>query len=100
MTMKRGRKADASHQKEKRHRRRHRKDPNRPKRALTAFFVFLEEFRKTFNACAVVAKAASRQWNAMSESQKAPYIAEAEKNKHEYERAMKAYNAKKSASPR
>ncbi|KAH7302347.1 hypothetical protein KP509_23G068700 [Ceratopteris richardii] len=82
------------------------KDPNKPKRAPSAFFVFLEEFRKTFNAnnpgnksVSAVGKAGGDKWKSMSEAEKAPYVAKAEKKKAEYEKAMKAYNAKKSGDP-
>ncbi|KAI5055816.1 hypothetical protein GOP47_0029337 [Adiantum capillus-veneris] len=77
------------------------KDPNKPKRAPSAFFVFLEEFRKTFRASnpnnksvSAVGKAGGDKWKSMSSAEKAPYIAKAEKRKAEYEKAMKAYNAK------
>ncbi|KDO47714.1 hypothetical protein CISIN_1g030283mg [Citrus sinensis] len=49
------------------------KDPNKPKRPPSAFFVFLEEFRKTFKkenpnvtAVSAVGKAAGGKWKSMS----------------------------------
>lgn len=75
------------------------KDPNKPKRPSSAFFVFMEEFRKQFNkenpnnkAVSAVGKAAGAKWKTMSESDKAPYVAKAEKRKADYEKEMVAYN--------
>ncbi|XP_071710605.1 HMG1/2-like protein [Rutidosis leptorrhynchoides] len=77
------------------------KDPNKPKRPASAFFVFMEEFRKTFKeenpgnkSVAAVGKAGGAAWKSMSESDKAPYVAKAEKRKKEYEKTMAAYNKK------
>ncbi|KAF4365367.1 hypothetical protein F8388_012524 [Cannabis sativa] len=62
------------------------KDPNKPKRPSSAFFVFMEEFRKQFNKENPNNKAVS--------ADKAPFVAKAEKRKIEYEKNMKAYNKK------
>ncbi|KAI9070696.1 hypothetical protein K1719_047342 [Acacia pycnantha] len=77
------------------------KDPNKPKRPASAFFVFMEEFRKQFSkenpnnkAVSAVGKAAGAKWKSMSDAEKAPYVAKAEKRKAEYEKNMKAYNKK------
>ncbi|XAR50844.1 hypothetical protein NMG60_11005294 [Bertholletia excelsa] len=77
------------------------KDPNKPKRPPSAFFVFLEEFRKTFKkenpnvkAVSAVGKAGGGKWKSMSEAEKAPYEAKAAKRKSEYEKLMNAYNKK------
>ncbi|KAM6543506.1 hypothetical protein CsatB_007953 [Cannabis sativa] len=77
------------------------KDPNKPKRPSSAFFVFMEEFRKQFNkenpnnkAVSAVGKAAGEKWKSMTEADKAPFVAKAEKRKIEYEKNMKAYNKK------
>nr|POF23100.1 hmg1/2-like protein [Quercus suber] len=77
------------------------KDPNKPKRPASAFFVFMEEFRKQFNkdhpenkSVSAVGKAAGAKWKSMSEAEKAPYVAKAEKRKVDYEKNMKAYNKK------
>ena len=82
------------------------KDPNKPKRPPSAFFVFMEEFRKQFNkehpenkAVSAVGKAAGAKWKTMSEAEKAPYAAKAEKRKAEYEKNMKAYNKKQAEGP-
>ncbi|KAJ0027893.1 high mobility group B protein 1-like [Pistacia vera] len=77
------------------------KDPNKPKRPASAFFVFLEEFRKTFKkdnphvtAVSAVGKAAGEKWKSMSPDEKAPYEAKAAKGKVEYGKLMNAYNKK------
>ncbi|KAI3514804.1 hypothetical protein L1887_13514 [Cichorium endivia] len=77
------------------------KDPNKPKRPPSAFFVFLEEFRKTFKkenpnikAVSAVGKAGGEKWKSLSASEKAPYEAKAAKRKSEYEKLMNAYNKK------
>ncbi|CAH9089845.1 unnamed protein product [Cuscuta europaea] len=82
------------------------KDPNKPKRPPTAFFVFMEEFRKTFKennpgnkSVSVVGKAGGVEWKNMSEKDKAPYKAKADKRKREYEKTMEAYNNKETVAP-
>ncbi|KAI4314653.1 hypothetical protein L6164_027541 [Bauhinia variegata] len=72
------------------------KDPNKPKRPPSAFFVFMSEFRETYNkehpenkSVSVVGKAAGNRWKSMSDAEKAPFIAKAEKKKQEYEKTMK-----------
>ncbi len=77
------------------------KDPNKPKRPASAFFVFMEEFRKQYKekhpnnkSVSVVGKAGGDKWKSLSEAEKAPYVAKAEKRKVEYEKNMKAYNKK------
>ncbi|XP_026656813.1 high mobility group B protein 1 isoform X2 [Phoenix dactylifera] len=62
------------------------KDPNKPKRPASAFFVFLEEFRKQYKQEHPNVKAVSVE--------KAPYEAKAAKRKSEYEKQMSAYNKK------
>ncbi|KAJ8550950.1 hypothetical protein K7X08_000320 [Anisodus acutangulus] len=81
------------------------KDPNKPKRPPSAFFVFLEEFRKTFKkenpnvkAVSAVGKAAGEKWKSMSVAEKAPYEAKAAKRKAEYGKLMNAYNNKQPES--
>ncbi|XP_020586397.1 DNA-binding protein MNB1B-like [Phalaenopsis equestris] len=82
------------------------KDPNKPKRPPTAFFVFMEQFRKEFKEknpnnklVSVVGKAGGAKWKSMSDSEKAPYVAKADKLKDEYLKKMRSYNGdKKSAA--
>ncbi|KAG7015852.1 hypothetical protein SDJN02_23490 [Cucurbita argyrosperma subsp. argyrosperma] len=75
------------------------KDPNKPKRPASAFFVFMEEFRKQYKkehpnnkSVAAVGKAGGDKWKSLSEAEKAPYVSKAEKRKAEYTKTMQAYN--------
>ncbi|GAB2215901.1 hypothetical protein Droror1_Dr00023664 [Drosera rotundifolia] len=75
------------------------KDPNKPKRPPSAFFVFMEEFRQEYKkqhpnnkSVADVGKAAGAKWKSFSAAEKAPYAEKAEKRKADYEKNMKAYN--------
>jgi hypothetical protein len=77
------------------------KDPNKPKRPPSAFFVFMDEFRKEFNeknpnnkSVAAVSKAGGARWKSLSESDKAPYAAKAVKHKEDYNKKMDVYNNK------
>ena len=79
------------------------KDPNKPKRPASAFFVFMEEFRKQYKekhpnnkSVAAVGKAGGDKWKSLSEAEKAPYVAKAAKRKTEYNKTMAAYNKKQS----
>ncbi|XP_051117805.1 HMG1/2-like protein isoform X2 [Andrographis paniculata] len=79
------------------------KDPNKPKRPASAFFVFMEEFRKTYKekhpnnkSVAAVGKAGGDKWKSMSDAEKGPYIARADKRRAEYEKKLQAYNKKQS----
>ncbi|KAK9112469.1 hypothetical protein Scep_019988 [Stephania cephalantha] len=72
------------------------KDPNKPKRPPSAFFVFMSEsgialrfsegFRKTFKE--------KHPNNKSVAVEKAPYVEKAEKRKTEYNNKMEAYNKK------
>ncbi|KAI8009093.1 High mobility group B protein 1 [Camellia lanceoleosa] len=91
------RKADASARKEKASK----KNSGAPKRPSSAFFFFMEEFRKSFKenfpdnkSVSIVGKAGGVKWKEMSESEKAPYVAKATKKKAEYEKAMEEFNSK------
>ncbi|XP_008781302.1 HMG1/2-like protein [Phoenix dactylifera] len=82
------------------------KDPNKPKRPPSAFFVFMEEFRKQFKEknpnnklVSVVGKAGGDKWKSLSEAEKAPYVAKANKYKTEYTKNMAAYNKKTAEGP-
>ncbi|PNX63605.1 HMG1 protein, partial [Trifolium pratense] len=65
-----------------------------------------EEFRKQFNkenpdnrAVSAVGKAAGAKWKSLSDADKAPYAAKAEKRKAEYEKVLRAYNKKQAEGP-
>ncbi|THF98740.1 hypothetical protein TEA_017812 [Camellia sinensis var. sinensis] len=75
------------------------KDPSKPKRPASAFFIFMEEFRKTYKekhpnnkSVAAVGKAGGDKWKSMSEAEKAPFVSRAEKRKTEYNKNIEAYN--------
>ncbi|CAI0421732.1 unnamed protein product [Linum tenue] len=77
------------------------KDPNKPKRPPSAFFVFMEEFRKVFKeknpnnkSVAAVSFINAVLWPCCSNQDKATYKAKADKRKAEYEKTMDAYNKK------
>lgn len=77
------------------------KDPNKPKRPASAFFVFMEDFRKQYKekhpnnkSVSVVGKAGGDKWKSLSDAEKAPYVAKAEKRKQDYEKTIQAYNKK------
>ncbi|KAK1416676.1 hypothetical protein QVD17_25791 [Tagetes erecta] len=75
------------------------KDPGAPKRPPTAFFVFMDEFRKDYKenfpdnkSVSVVAKQGGAKWKSMSDAEKAPYVAMAATKKAEYGNVMKQHN--------
>nr|GMD67467.1 HMG1/2-like protein [Ipomoea batatas] len=78
------------------------KDPNKPKRPPNSFFLFKEEFKKTYKkhpflkiqntAVCRISIDASEKWKCMLKSEKAPYIAKAEEMMAEYKEKMQAYN--------
>ncbi|KAM6540471.1 hypothetical protein CsatB_004918 [Cannabis sativa] len=77
------------------------KDPNKPKRPASAFFVFMEEFREKYKkehpnnkSVSAVGKAGGEKWKSLTEAEKAPFVARAEKRKVEYNKNMVAYNKK------
>ncbi|KAK6918878.1 High mobility group box domain [Dillenia turbinata] len=91
------RKSDGNAKKEKANK----KASGAPKRPPSAFFVFMEEFRKAYKenfpdnkSVAAVGKAGGAKWKSMSESGKAPYVSKAQKKKAEYEKAMEEFNSK------
>ncbi|KAF8090952.1 hypothetical protein N665_0461s0037 [Sinapis alba] len=83
------------------------KDPNKPKRPSSAFFVFMEDFRQTYKkehpnnkSVAAVGKAGGAKWKSLSDTEKAPFVAKADNRKVEYEKNMKAYNKKLEEGPK
>ncbi|KAK9078177.1 hypothetical protein SSX86_002234 [Deinandra increscens subsp. villosa] len=74
------------------------KNSGAPKRPPSAFFVFMEEFRKDYKenfpdnkSVSVVAKEGGVKWKSMSDTEKAPYVAIAATKKAEYGIAMKQH---------
>ncbi|KAJ4778309.1 high mobility group B3 [Rhynchospora pubera] len=65
------------------------------KRPPTAFFVFMEDFRKEYKeanpdnkSVALVSKEGGEKWKSMTEEEKKPYIEKAAELKAEYEKAV------------
>ncbi|KAL2323930.1 hypothetical protein Fmac_022988 [Flemingia macrophylla] len=76
------------------------KDPNMPKRPPTAFFAFLDDFRKSFKEANPdskdvkrVSKEAGEKWKSMTDEEKKPYLDKVAELKAEYEKAMESYKA-------
>lgn len=76
------------------------KDANAPKRPATAFFVFMDDFRKAYKEAnpdskgvKEVAKQGGEKWKSMSDEEKKPYLDKASELKAEFNKAMEAHNA-------
>ncbi|XP_021907282.1 HMG1/2-like protein [Carica papaya] len=74
------------------------KDPAAPKRPPGAFFIFMEDFRKSFKenfpenkSVSMVGKAGGDKWKSMSHADKVPYFEKAQSRKAEYAKALEAY---------
>lgn len=70
------------------------KDPNAPKRPQTAFFLFMDDFRKTYKeenpdskGGKEVAKEGGEKWKSMTDEEKKPYMDKAAELKAEYDKA-------------
>merc|ERR1712128_71055 len=76
-----------------------RKDPKKPKRALSAFFYYAGEERtkvRTANpdfSVGEVAKELGRQWNELTSETKAPFEKQASEDRARYDAAMKVYKS-------
>ncbi len=73
------------------------KDPNAPKRALAPYIIFTQARRAgivkenpQLNHKEIIS-AMSKEWNALSESDKAPYVKKAEVDKARYQKEKEAY---------
>ncbi|KAI3812369.1 hypothetical protein L1987_17076 [Smallanthus sonchifolius] len=71
------------------------RDPSKPKKPPTAFFLFMDDFRKSFKEAnpdnkkvAVVAKEGGEKWKSMSEEEKKTYIERAAELKEKYQKAL------------
>jgi len=79
---------------------RRKKDPNAPKKNLTAFFFFSGEMRdqvKEENPGAkigTISKILGQKWKEMDDDAKAPYVEKAVADKARYEKAVAAYKSK------
>lgn len=80
------------------------KDPNLPKKPATAFFYYLEDFRKTYQeenpgvtGMRQIGIACGAKWKEMIYEEKAPYYDIATQKRAEYEKILAAYRKKKEA---
>ncbi|KAH9289744.1 hypothetical protein KI387_033861, partial [Taxus chinensis] len=78
------------------------KDPNAPKRPQTAFFLFMDDFRKSYKEAnpnakggAQVAKEGGDKWKTMSDEEKKQYVEKSAELKAEYDKAMAKYQKDK-----
>jgi len=75
------------------------KDPNAPKRGLSAYMFFANEQRENVRdenpgiTFGQVGKVLGERWKALNEKQRAPYEAKAAADKKRYEDAKEKYNA-------
>lgn len=76
------------------------KDPNKPKRAQSAYFLFLADFRaqqkKNFThdgGHKDLIRAAGEAWNKLTDAEKAPYQRKHEEERKKYEIAMAEYSS-------
>ena len=76
------------------------KDPNAPKRPLTAFFLYAADHRAKVReelgeGCTVgdISKKIGKQWAEIDDSEKQKYQDQAAKNKAQYEKELEAYHA-------
>merc|ERR1719204_1788992 len=69
------------------------KDPNRPKRPLSAYMFFVQDYRKQNQNLAIteVSKAAGIEWNKLGDSKRRKYIDKAAVAKKEYEKVRAEY---------
>ncbi|KAG9257897.1 HMG (high mobility group) box [Emericellopsis cladophorae] len=79
--------------------RRTKKDPNAPKRGLSAYMFFANEQRENVReenpgiTFGQVGKLLGERWKALNEKQRAPYESKAAADKKRYEDEKAAYNA-------
>jgi len=75
------------------------RDPNKPKRALSAFFFYAAEERPNVRSInpdfsvGEVAKELGRKWNELSDSEKAPFEKQAADDRARYDADMKIYRS-------
>jgi len=83
----------------KRKQKRAKKDPNAPKRGLSAYMFFANEQRENVRAenpgiaFGQVGKVLGERWKALSDKQRTPYEAKAAADKKRYEDEKAAYQA-------
>uniref|UniRef100_A0AC35U429 HMG box domain-containing protein n=1 Tax=Rhabditophanes sp. KR3021 TaxID=114890 RepID=A0AC35U429_9BILA len=73
------------------------KDPNQPKKALSAYFIWLSANRPALKeknpgaSVAVIAKAGGKEWNELSPDDKKTWELKAAEDKIRYSKAMESY---------
>jgi len=74
------------------------KDPNAPKRGLSAYMFFAQETRDSVRdnnpdiSFGQIGKILGERWKNMTKEEKVPYEAKANKDKERYEAEKRAYN--------
>ncbi|WWC90129.1 uncharacterized protein L201_005062 [Kwoniella dendrophila CBS 6074] len=86
------------------------KDPNAPKKPLSAYFLFLKGIRENDDIRARVwgeesettkqSVLAAEKWRSLTDDEKKPYLQQAENDKQEYEAARKVYEEEAAARAR
>jgi len=71
------------------------RDPEKPKKPTSLFFLFLNEYRKKNESLKLTdaSKLAAAIWNDMSKEQKQPYEKQYAEEKNKYDEALKLYKA-------
>nr|NP_001071792.1 transcription factor protein [Ciona intestinalis]BAE06615.1 transcription factor protein [Ciona intestinalis] len=71
------------------------RDPNRPKRPPSAYFLFLADFRKNYpgksDPAKEITKKAGEAWNSLSDAEKTPYYRSAQLVRAKWEQDLEAY---------
>lgn len=78
------------------------RDPNRPKRPPSAYFLFLADFRKTYpnktDPAKEITKKAGERWNSLSDQEKTPYYRNAQVERAKWELSLEAYKQSRKAA--
>ncbi|XP_052778360.1 high mobility group protein B3-like [Mya arenaria] len=73
------------------------KDPNAPKKPMTGYFLFLQDFRERHRGKDIpnkdLLKMAGEEWRELDDSQKMPYEKRSQGEQKKYEVAMAAYRS-------
>lgn len=78
------------------------KDPNAPKKPMTGYFLFLQDFRERHREEGIpnkdLLKMAGEEWRELDDSQKMPYEKRSQEGQKKYEIAMAAYRGAAAAA--
>jgi len=79
------------------------RDPNRPKRPPSAYFLFLADFRKQYKGksdpAKEITKKAGEAWNNLSDTDKTPYYRDAQVIRNKWEQDLEKYKATAMKTP-